>query len=64
MGGRLVGFVYGVSTVGNVLGTLITTFVLVPSFGSRALTMVFAGITILCGLLMIASHRFLRGTDA
>jgi hypothetical protein len=64
MGGRLVGFVYGTSTVGNVLGTLITTFVLVPSFGSRALTMVFAGITILCGLLMMACDRFLRGPDA
>ena len=42
-GGRIVGYVYGVSTVGNVLGTLVTTFTLVPLFGSRALTMVFAG---------------------
>ncbi len=45
-GGRIVSYVYGVSTVGNVLGTLVTTFVLVPSFGSRALTMIFAGVTI------------------
>jgi hypothetical protein len=59
-GGRLVGFVYGVSTIGNVLGTLVTTFVLVPSFGSRALTMVFAAITIACGVVMMASNRFLR----
>ena len=41
-GGRIVSYVYGVSTVGNVLGTLVTTFVLVPEFGSRALTMIFA----------------------
>ncbi len=41
-GGRIVSYVYGVSTIGNVLGTLVTTFTLVPSFGSRALTMVFA----------------------
>ena len=45
-GGRIVSYVYGVSTIGNVLGTLVTTFVLVPSFGSRALTMIFAGVTI------------------
>ena len=41
-GGRIVSYVYGVSTIGNVLGTLVTTFVLVPQFGSRALTMIFA----------------------
>ncbi len=63
-GGRLVGYVYGVSTVGNVLGTLVTTFTLVPMFGSRALTMVFAAITAACGLVMILCDRFLRGEKA
>jgi hypothetical protein len=60
-GGRLVGYVYGVSTIGNVLGTLVTTFMLVPSFGSRTLTMIFAAVTIFCGAVMIACERFLRG---
>jgi hypothetical protein len=63
-GGRLVGYVYGVSTVGNVLGTLVTTFMLVPLFGSRALTMAFAAITAGCGLVMILCDRFLRGEKA
>ena len=63
-GGRIVSYVYGVSTIGNVLGTLITTFVLVPQFGSRALTMIFAGVTILCGIVMMLSDRLLRGADA
>ena len=63
-GGLLVGYVYGVSTVGNVLGTLVTTFTLVPSFGSRALTMVFAVVTAACGLVMIVASRFLRGEKA
>ena len=63
-GGRLVGYVYGVSTVGNVLGTLVTTFTLVPSFGSRALTMVFAAVTAACGLVMVLCGRFLRGDKA
>jgi hypothetical protein len=64
VGGRLVGFVYGVSTVGNVLGTLVVTFALVPMFGSRALTMVFAAVTAACGFIMIACDRFLRGTES
>ena len=64
VGGRLVGYVYGVSTVGNVLGTLIVTFTLVPMFGSRALTMVFAAVTGVCGLVMIVCDRFLRGPSA
>jgi len=64
VGGRLVGFVYGVSTVGNVLGTLIVTFTLVPMFGSRALTMVFAAVTAACGVIMIACDRFLRGKES
>ena len=62
-GGRIVSYVYGVSTIGNVLGTLVTTFMLVPSFGSRTLTMIFAGVTILCGIVMMLSDRFLRGTE-
>ena len=61
VGGRLVGFVYGISTVGNVLGTLIVTFTLVPMFGSRTLTMVFAAVTAACGVIMIVWDRFLRG---
>ena len=63
-GGRIVSYVYGVSTIGNVLGTLVTTFTLVPMFGSRALTMVFAAVTIACGLLMIVAERYLRGDKA
>ncbi len=63
-GGRIVSYVYGVSTIGNVLGTLVTTFMLVPSFGSRALTMVFAAVTIACGLLMVVADRYLRGEEA
>ena len=63
-GGRIVSYVYGVSTIGNVLGTLVTTFMLVPSFGSRTLTMIFAGVTILCGLVMMLSDRYLRGASA
>ena len=61
VGGRIVSYVYGVSTVGNVLGTLVTTFTLVPSFGSRALTMAFAVVTAACGVIRVGCGRFLRG---
>lgn len=40
--GRVAGLVYGVSTIGNVVGTLVTTFVLIPAIGSRAITYLFA----------------------
>jgi hypothetical protein len=63
-GGRIVSYVYGVSTIGNVLGTLVTTFTLMPLYGSRALTMVFAAVTIACGLLMVATDRYLRGQES
>jgi hypothetical protein len=40
---------------------LVTVFTLMPLYGSRALTMVFAGITIVCGAVMVLADRFLRG---
>jgi predicted membrane-bound spermidine synthase len=46
--GRIAGAVYGISTVGSVLGTLVTTFVLIPTIGSREITYVFAGVLALC----------------
>ena len=53
----------GIAHIGNVLGTLVTTFMLVPEFGSRALTMIFAGVTIACGVVMMLADRFLRGAE-
>lgn len=40
--GRVAGLLYGVSTIGNVVGTLFTTFTLIPTIGSRAITYLFA----------------------
>jgi MFS family permease len=48
--GRTSGLIYGISTIGNVFGTLFTTFVLVPTMGSRRITYVLAGILALCSL--------------
>lgn len=51
--GRQVGTVYGISTFGNILGVLVTTFWLVPLMGSRAITLTFAFVILLCGISLI-----------
>lgn len=52
--GRVAGLVYGVSTIGNVIGTLMTTFMLIPTIGSRAITYYFAVVLAGCaGILFL-----------
>jgi len=52
--GRVAGMVYGVSTIGNVFGVLFTTFWLIPSIGSRAITYVFALVLFACAASLFA----------
>jgi MFS family permease len=52
--GHIAGLVYGVSTVGNVIGTLVTTFTLIPTIGSRSITYYFAFTLACCaGILLL-----------
>jgi len=55
--GVVAGWVYGVSTVGNILGVLLTTFVLVPTAGSRMITYMFAAVLAACALTLILANR-------
>ena len=55
--GRQTGMVYGISTFGNILGVWFTTFYLIPAIGSNAITLVFAVITALAGVFLIAIAR-------
>ena len=48
--GSVAGRIYGVSTFGSVFGTLLTTFYLIPSLGSRSITYLLAGVTLASGL--------------
>ena len=48
--GTIAGRIYGISTFGSVFGTLITTFYLIPSLGSRSITYLLAGIAAVAGL--------------
>ena len=50
-GGRVTGAVYGTSTMGNVLGTLVTVFVFIPVVGTSTITIVFGCILIACGVV-------------
>ena len=58
--GRQTGAVYGISTFGNILGTLATTFLLIPTIGSSAITWVFAAITAAMALVLMAMGRAVR----
>src|SRR5437763_4436406 len=50
--GIVSGTVYGVSTAGSIVGTLGTTFVLIPALGTRAITLALGAAGILAGLLL------------
>jgi hypothetical protein len=58
--GRVAGSVYGISTIGNIFGTLFTTFYLIPTIGSREITYVYAVVLALAALSMLLVPRTAR----
>jgi spermidine synthase len=59
--GRVSGTVYGISTAGSIVGTLGTTFFLIPAIGTRAITLTLGIAGIASGLLLIAVSLRRRG---
>ena len=55
--GRVSGTVYGVSTAGSIVGTLGTTFFLIPAMGTRAITITLGVAGVLAGLVLVALPR-------
>jgi predicted membrane-bound spermidine synthase len=55
--GRVAGAVYGISTAGSILGTLGTTFVLIPTIGSRAITLALGALGVIAGVLLLILGR-------
>jgi spermidine synthase len=62
--GTVSGTVYGISTAGSIVGTLGTTFFLIPAIGSRAITLSLGTAGLVAGLLLIALPRFGRRLSA
>ncbi len=60
--GMTSGTVYGVSTFGSIVGTLGTTFYLIPTIGTRAITLWLGAAGIVCGLILLALGRAERKT--
>ena len=58
--GMVSGTVYGISTAGSIVGTLGTTFFLIPSIGSRAITITLGVAGIVAGLALVAATALLR----
>lgn len=54
--GSIAGWVYGVSTLGNVVGTLVTAFVLIPRFGTSQISMSFGIILLFIASLIMFIH--------
>lgn len=53
--GKISGGLFAISSFGNILGIIITTFALIPTFGTRAITAGFATFLVLSGLASLAA---------
>jgi predicted membrane-bound spermidine synthase len=56
LGASIAGYVYGLSTLGNVAGTLATAFLFVPALGSSTIAMVFRYGLFLISILLVISR--------
>lgn len=61
--GRIAGLIYAVSTVGSIVGTLVTTFYLVPQFGTRAITLGLSAAAAACAVALFALARTQEAGD-
>jgi spermidine synthase len=55
--GTVSGTVYGVSTAGSIVGTLGTTFLLIPMIGTKAITYSLGAAGLVCGFALMALSR-------
>jgi spermidine synthase len=62
--GTVSGTVYGISTFGSIVGTLGTTFFLIPTIGTRAITLTLGAAGIACGAILLSLGRPRRNAVA
>ena len=63
MPGRISGGLFAISSLGNIVGILVTTFFLIPSVGTRAITAGFAVFLLLSALVSLARGRSARANS-
>jgi hypothetical protein len=56
--GKVSGGLFAVSSLGNIVGIIVTTFALIPTLGTRAITLGFATFLVLSALLSLATRLF------
>jgi hypothetical protein len=60
LAGRVAGGLFALSSLGNIIGILTTTFVLIPNFGTRAITLSFAVFALGSAVLSIWAYSLGR----
>ena len=54
--GKIAGGLFAISSLGNIIGIVVTTFLLIPTIGTRAITLGFATFLVLSGLASVATE--------
>ncbi len=58
--GKIAGGLFAISSLGNIIGIIVTTFLLIPTIGTRAITLGFATFLVLSGLASVATEVMRR----
>ena len=62
--GKISGGLFAISSLGNIVGIIVTTFVLIPSIGTRAITAGFAMFLLVSGFVSLVVRWRMRRGDA
>lgn len=54
--GKIAGGLFAISSFGNIIGILVTTFAFIPAYGTRAITAGFASFLLASGAISIIAH--------
>ena len=61
--GKIAGGLFAISSLGNILGIIVTTFFLIPSIGTRSITAGFATFLLASGFVSLVTRAIHRGDN-